>query len=168
MTFQERVKKLEEYRPDISFRDGAFILKIRFKPEWRVIEPSDRERIACSEDNNKKGLWWYVVKIEDVDELFDLIDDTIEANIELEKKAELYKEKVNELKELFLSDASYEKLNSLQFTFAKSKKQKPAKSKKEEPKGIEALEVEGDNAEPAESEIDIKVKKAIGGKHGGR
>ena len=166
MTFQERVKKLEDYRPDISFRDGAFILKIRFNQAWRVIEPQDRERIAFAKDNNTEGLYWYVAHIEDVDELFDLIDETIEVNQELERKRDLYKSKVNDLRELFLSDASYEKLCTLEFTFAKPKKPKTSKTKKSEPKGIDKLDVAEDtkSIETGESEIDIKVKQAMRGK----
>lgn len=162
MTFQERVKRLEEYRPDISFKDGAFVLKLRFKPSWRIIQPNDPEKLACAEDNKTKGLWWYVVKIEEIDELFDLIDATIEANIEMERKSELYQAKVEELKELFLSDASFEKLSSLQFTFPKPKKGKSAKAKPEAEKtaapAADAIEVKP--VEP-ESEIDRKISKAI-------
>ena len=166
MTFQERVKKLEQYRPDISFRDGAFILKIRFNHSWRVIEPQDKELIAFAQDNNTTGLYWYVAHIEDVDELFDLIDETIEVNQELERKRELYKQKVNDLKELFLSDVTYEKLCTLEFTFARQKKTKSVKTKKPETKGIESLDVaeEVQGIETGESEIDIKVKQAIGEK----
>lgn len=166
MTFQERVMKLENYRPDITFKDGAFILKIRFNRSWRVIEPQDKERIAFAKDNNTEGLYWYVAHIEDVDELFDLIDETIEVNQELERKRDLYKSKVDELKELFLSDITYEKLCTLEFTFAKQKKEKAQKRKKTEPKSIESLDVadEPQTVETAESEIDIKVKQALGGK----
>lgn len=166
MTFQERVMKLENYRPDITFKDGAFILKIRFNRSWRVIEPQDKERIAFAKDNNTEGLYWYVAHIEDVDELFDLIDETIEVNQELERKRDLYKSKVDELKELFLSDITYEKLCTLEFTFAKQKKEKTQKRKKAEPKSIESLDVadEPQTVETGESEIDIKVKQALGGK----
>ena len=166
MTFQDRIKKIEEYRPDISFKDGACVLKIRFKNGWRVIEPRDPETIAYAEDSSVAGMWWYVVKLDDVDELFDLIDDTIEANMEMEKKRELYKEKVGELKELFLSDITFDKLSTLQFTFPKQKKGKSAKPK-DEPRDIYETgkaEVQAEEDSAGESEIDKKISKAIEGK----
>lgn len=168
MTFQDRVKRIEAFRPDIMFRDGAFILKVRFSENWRVIQPED-ERIAMSEDNSVKGLWWYVAHIEDVDMLFDLIDETVEANREMERKAALYKEKVAELKELFLSDATYEKLCTLQFAFPTRRKPRKASEKAAESDGkTERPEAEDTpkqpEAQPIESEIDRKIKKAIGKK----
>lgn len=166
MTFQDRVKRIEAFRPDIMFRDGAFILKVRFSENWRVIQPED-ERIAMSEDNSVKGLWWYVAHIEDVDMLFDLIDETVEANREMERKAALYKEKVSELKELFLSDATYEKLCTLQFAFPTRRKPRKASEKAAvpEPVGAEAEDTpKQPETQPVEGEIDKKIKKALGKK----
>lgn len=168
MTFQERVKKIEAFSPDIMFRDGAFILKVRFRENWRVIPPED-DRIAMSEDNSVKGLWWYVASIDDVDMLFDLIDETAEANVEMERKAALYKEKVAELKELFLSDATYDRLCTLQFTFPVKRKPRKGSDRPAEADGAgkpgKAEETpKQPETQPVEGEIDRKIKKAIGKK----
>ena len=168
MTFQERVKRIEAFRPDIMFRDGAFILKVRFSENWRVIQPDD-DRIAMSEDNSVKGLWWYVAQIEDVDMLFDLIDETVEANMEMERKAALYKEKVAELKELFLSDATYEKLCTLQFTFPTKRKPRKVSENPAQTVGTAKPDKTEETTQPTgtqevEGEIDKKIKKAMGKK----
>lgn len=128
---QDRIKELDEYRPDISYRDGAFILKIKFKAGWSVIESEDK-RVAYSEDSNVKGLHWYVSNIEDADMIFDLIEETIAVNKEMEKKLLLYKEKVKELQELFLSDIPYEKLITLQFTFPDNTKKGKSKQRQKQ------------------------------------
>lgn len=114
-SFQDRIKDLQDYRPDITYKDGAFILKIRFKKNWQIIQPKDDNEVAYSKDDKIDDLHWYVSTIEDSDKVFDLIDETIAVNKEFEKKTSLYKEKVKELQELFLSDIPYEKLKTVQF-----------------------------------------------------
>ena len=125
-SFQDRIKDLQEYRPNIMYKDEAFILKIRFKKNWQIIKPTDENIVAYSKDDNIEGLHWYVSTIEDSDKIFDLIDETISINKEFEKKSGLYKEKVKELQELFLSDISYDRLKTIQFVIPdKESKTKP-------------------------------------------
>jgi hypothetical protein len=175
-TFQERVKALQDFRPNIEFRDDAFILKIRFNKAWTVLEPEDPKKVAYSADENKPGLHWYVSTIENSDLVFDLIEQTIEVNKEMEKKITLYKEKVKELQELFLSDIPYNKLTTLEFTFPPQKKAKKkvlkevitteeagnATCAKSEMKMVEVDEDEPDNGAPTVSSyIDEQISKAI-------
>ena len=127
-SFQDRIKDLQDYRPDIMYKDGAFILKIRFKKNWQIIKPKDEREVAYSKDDTVEDLHWYVSTIEDSDKIFDLIDETISINKEFEKKSGLYKEKVKELQELFLSDIPYDKLKTIQFVIPdKESKAKPKK-----------------------------------------
>ena len=131
-SFQDRIRDLQDYRPDIMYKDGAFILKIRFNKNWQIIQPKD-ESVAYSKDENIQDLHWYVSTIEDSDNVFDLIEETITVNKEFEKKATLYKEKVKELQDLFLSDTPYEKLKNVKFVIenkeTKSKGKKTPKTK---------------------------------------
>lgn len=114
---QERIKDIEEYRPNITFQDGALVVKIIYKKNWQVLQPEDTETIAFSKDDNVSDLYWYVALLENADYIFDLIEKTIAVNKEMEKKISLYETKINELRELFLSDMSFEKLETLQFVF---------------------------------------------------
>jgi hypothetical protein len=114
---QERIKDIEEYRPNITFQDGALVVKIIYKKNWQVLQPEDTETIAFSKDDNVPDLYWYVALLENADYIFDLIEKTIAVNKEMEKKISLYETKINELRELFLSDMSFEKLETLQFVF---------------------------------------------------
>ena len=127
-SFQDRIKELQDYRPDIMYKDGAFILKIKFKKNWQIIKPKDEREVAYSKDDTVEDLHWYLSTIENSDKIFDLIDETISINKEFEKKSGLYKEKVKELQELFLSDIPYDKLKTIQFVIPdKETKSKPKK-----------------------------------------
>lgn len=129
---QERIKDIENYRPNITFQDGAIIIKIQFKKGWQILQPENSELVAFSKDDNINGLYWYVALLEHADFIFDSIEQTIAVNQEMEKKIELYETKIQELKDLFLSDVSFEKLQTLQFVFNNPNKPKRAynKSKK--------------------------------------
>lgn len=182
-SFQDRIKDLEDYRPNITYKDGAFILKIKLNKNWQIISPKS-EKVAYAKDEKIPDLHWYVSAIEDSDELFDLIDETIAINKEFEKKSALYKEKVKELQELFLSDISYEKLKLVQFviqdketkpkakkTTNKVQKEKQPKVTEEEPVVPEEIteekpEVEVNNEvdEPYSGDIDDAIEKALGEK----
>lgn len=181
-SFQERVKDLEEYNPNITFKDGAFILRIKFKKSWTVMEPENPDDVAYGTDDHDKTWHIYVSTIENSDKVFDLIDETIAVNREMEKKIGLYKEKVKELQELFLSDIPYDKLVQIQFTFPE-KKNKTKKGKQQVSEVNEVSEVSEtakkdtetdsiinnvvEETEPAEekgtSYIDQQIAKVIGG-----
>lgn len=175
-SFQDRIKDLQEYRPDIMYKDGAFILKIRFKKNWQIIKPKDEREVAYSKDDNIEGLHWYVSTIEDSDKIFDLIDETISINKEFEKKSGLYKEKVKELQELFLSDISYDRLKTIQFVIPdKESKTKPKKGltktqKEKQAKLAEELPMTPDECvqeKPEESQIldSMKIEENVNDGH---
>ena len=187
-SFQDRIKDLQEYRPNIMYKDEAFILKIRFKKNWQIIKPTDENIVAYSKDDNIEGLHWYVSTIEDSDKIFDLIDETISINKEFEKKSGLYKEKVKELQELFLSDISYDRLKTIQFVIpdkeskakpkkglTKSQKEKQAKLSEEKPmtpdECVEQPQIpenikieESHDDQEYTGDIDALIEQAIGDK----
>jgi len=176
-SLQDRIKAIEAFRPDITFKDGTFILKIKYKSGWTIIKPQDPERVAFAEDKSIKNFYWYVANIEDTDMVFDVIEETINVNKEFEKKIELYKVKVQELKDLFLSNETYERLSTLQFVIPGKTKKKTVKQAKaaepipadqpitEEPNNIEKpKEATGAKAEApvaTVSDIDQKIAKAL-------
>lgn len=159
-SLQDRIKDLEDYRPDITYKDGAFILKIKFNERWQIIKPKDKD-VACSPDGKVKDLYWYCSTIENSDKLFDLIDETIAVNKEFEKKTALYKEKVKELQELFLSNISYEKLKTVQFIFqdkeTKPKAKKTTNKASKEDKKEEVKVEQGNTVAETDSSQDTQV-----------
>jgi len=159
-SFQDRIKELQDYRPDIMYKDGAFIMKIRFNKNWRIIEPKD-DTVAYSKDEQVENLHWFVSTIEDSDKLFDLVDEIISINKEFEKKANLYKEKVKELQELFLSDTPYEKLKLVQFVINdKETKPKGKKAKQKKQSADETVDMAEPVAQTSETNKQEDMTKA--------
>lgn len=134
-SFQDRINEIKEYNPDISYKDGVFALIITFNEHWQIIKPKDGD-VGYAPDKKVKTLHWYASTIENSDKVFDLIAETIAVNKEFEKKTALYKEKVRELQELFLSDIAYEKLKSVHFVIDnRETKPKAKKSVQKDNKG---------------------------------
>ena len=162
----DKIKQLEEFKPDMSFKDGMFILKLNYKTSWSIIKPND-DTIAYAADENVSGLHWYVCNLDNIDDLFLLIENTINVNREMEKKINLYKEKVKVLQELFLGDTPYEDLLQIQFVIpeAAKKRGRPKKNVKDTINEINVVEKENINEENNNSEtisdIDKKIAEAM-------
>ncbi len=157
--FTERIKNLEEYNPEFIFKEGAFRLSVQFKKNWKPILPEDKDVVGYKYDETiNRHL--YASMIEDIEKIFDLIDETVSVNKEMEKKVSLYKEKVKELQELFLSDIPYEKLAYLKFVFEEQKKGNKKKKKATlTEEDTEDTQIIGEVKE--ESDIDKKINEVL-------
>jgi len=112
---QQTLDALQPYVIGIRYLDGHPVVDTVFKEGWTV---PDSDIIKKVKGNNE--LNYYMVFSEKdgigLDELLEYVNVTIKANIEREKKHDLLKEKVNELKELF-KKTSLTKLRRLKFAF---------------------------------------------------
>lgn len=140
---QDEIMKLGDYFRGIEYFNDALIVKVNFPPRWQVypsidgnIKPASGEKIA--------GEYFYYGDMNKVslDEIFELIKETIDANKDAESKIQLLNDKVNELKELFKREP-LDRLLKLNFIIeeAKEKKQKRKYNKK---KKVEDVKVESD------------------------
>jgi hypothetical protein len=115
-SIQKTLESLQPYVIGIRYLDGLPVVDAVFKDGWTVPESDIIKKVKGNEDLN-----YYMIFSEKdgigLDELLDFVDVTIKANIEREKKHELLKEKVSELKELF-KKTSLTKLKRLRFDFA--------------------------------------------------
>ena len=165
MKLEEKIASLSEYGLGFRTYEGNYIFYITYKEGWAVIQPSDEE-IKFMKDDKNPNTYYYVTKIGDMTRfqgIFDTIDETIMYNKEIEDKNVLFKEKTEELFQLFI-DTPIEKLRTLEFTFplqkkttkrqTKPKATKKEEEKKEEPK-IEKKEEDDLN------EIDKKIELAM-------
>ena len=139
MALQDQLLKYVKYgltmRTSTSNGVPYYIVSLTYNPKWSVVEPTDGEVSCLPSSENKPGVYFYFTPVmHGINPLFEAIEETVEFNEELEKKAELLKNKVQELQQLFMSEP-YEKLVNLQFTFPTEpakRGRKPGKGKKTE------------------------------------
>lgn len=112
---QKTLDSLQPYVIGIRYVEGVPVVDAVFKEGWTIL---DDPRIQKAKGD--EGLNYYMLYSEKqgvgLDDLLAYVDRVIKANQEREKKHELLKTKVNELKELFKKH-SLSKLTTLKFSF---------------------------------------------------
>lgn len=113
---QKTLNALQPYVIGIRYLEGTALVDVVFTEGWVVSEEPKIKKVKGDE-----GMNYYMLFSEDptigLDELLASVEKTIKLNLEREKKHELLRLKVNELKELF-KKTSLTKLNTLRFTFS--------------------------------------------------
>lgn len=112
---QKAFQAMQPYLVGVRYVDGTPILDIRFKAEW-VLPKSSQISQAKVEGETDQYILFSQTKGIGLDELLVYLEASIKANVEREKKVELLKVKINELKELFNSN-SLIKLQQLKYIF---------------------------------------------------
>ena len=122
---QDEIMKLGDYFRGIEYFNDALIVKVNFPPRWQVYSSIDGN-IKPAKSDNTTGEYYYYGDMNKVslDDIFALINETIEANKDAESKIHLLNEKVIELKELFKRE-TFEKLSNLKFVIEEPKPEKP-------------------------------------------
>jgi len=112
---QKALDALQPYVIGIRYLEGYPVVDVIFKEGWTLPESEAIKKVKGDE-----GLNYYMLFSEKegtgLDELLEYVDLVIKANVEREKKHELLKERVNELKELF-KRTPLVKLKRLKFSF---------------------------------------------------
>ena len=136
MDWENRLKKLNDYDVSFEIKQGYYHIALKYDDGWSVLD-SDNENIYIQEKN---GFHHYIASVDNVkmDDLFNIIDTTIEYNLDLQKKLILFKEKTEELQEIF-SNEDYETLKTIEFKITKKETKKktvkkPKKKTQEKPK----------------------------------
>ena len=131
MTLQDSLKEFAPYDIDIKMIQGWLIVGMTYKKSWQILKPLN-ELIEQRENDNRR---YYCAPMNqvDADDVFVSIRDTINYNIDMEKKVELFQVKVNELQNIF-SELDYEELVTIEFKYKKKKK---GNTKKQNQKVIE-------------------------------
>jgi len=113
---QKTLDSLQPYVIGIRYLEGTPLVDVVFKEGWTVSDESKIKKVKGDNDMN-----YYMLFSDDenigLDELLSSVKRTIDINVEREKKHELLKEKVNQLKVVFKNN-SLEKLKNLNFTFS--------------------------------------------------
>lgn len=112
---QKTLDSLQPYVIGIRYLEGTPLVDAVFKEGWTVPEDSKVKKVKGNDEINYYMLFSESSEI-GLDDLLDYVKKTINLNIEREKKHDLLKEKVNELKDIFKKN-SLDKLKRLKFNF---------------------------------------------------
>lgn len=112
---QEKLNALRPYVIGIRYLQGVQLVDAVLKEGWAV---PDSKLIQKERVDGEENYYMFFSDREDVDidDLLDYVQEIIDLNIEREKKFELLKQKVEELKRIF-KENSLNKLQRLKFTF---------------------------------------------------
>ena len=121
MNLQDILMKLQSYHVGCRVEDGNFLITLIYNDGWKIIPPENNK----IDFGQEKDITYYAAAINEVsfDEVFMSIKETIDYNIDLQRKVTLYKAKVDELQEIFANE-SLEKLRTITFVFDEKKKPK--------------------------------------------
>lgn len=146
---QERINKISQYFRSMEMTNGIIIIKVQYNNKWGVY-PSDDNNIKVAKSEDTPNEWFYYGNFNDitVDDIFDLIENTIEMNLSAAAKLELLNSKFEELKNLFATE-SLERLSTLKFVLSNKKSYR--KNKKtvttDEPSNTENIDKKENNNE---------------------
>lgn len=131
MTLQDSLKEFAPYNIDIKMIQGWLIVGMTYKKSWQILKPLNE--LIEQRENDDRIFYCAPLNQVDADDVFSSIRDTINYNIDMEKKVELFQVKVNELQNIF-SELDYEELVTIEFKYKKKKK---GNTKKQNQKVIE-------------------------------
>ena len=131
MTLQDSLKEFAPYIIDIKMMQGWLIVGMTYKKSWQILKPLNE--LIEQRENDDRIYYCAPMNQVDADDVFVSIRDTINYNIDMEKKVELFQVKVNELQNIF-SELDYEELVTIEFKYKKKKK---GNTKKQNQKVIE-------------------------------
>lgn len=135
-SLKDSIKKIETYFRGIDYYNDAIMVKCELPKKISVIEDIEKG-IKVTHDEN--GLTYYYGNKNDVEieDIFTLIETTIQVYEEARAKAILFREKCEELKKLF-AETDLDKLKTLYFNFSEpinmTKKKKRQTKKTNQPK----------------------------------
>jgi hypothetical protein len=112
---QKTLDSLQPYVIGIRYLEGTPLVDAVFKEGWTVPEDPTIKKLKGNDELNYFMIFSETIGV-GLDELLDYVAKTIKINEEREKKHELLKVKVNELKEIF-KRTPLNKLTNLKFTF---------------------------------------------------
>lgn len=127
MTLQDSLKEFAPYNIDIKMIQGWLIVGMTYKKSWQILKPLNE--LIEQRENNDRIYYCAPMNQVDADDVFASIRDTINYNIDMEKKVELFQVKVNELQNIF-SELDYEELVTVEFKYKKKKKTNKKQSQK--------------------------------------
>ena len=136
MDFQQKMIEYAKYgitvKTSLNNDVEYYMVCMTFGGKWKILDPGDNpswKNVMCAKINNN-GTYCYMTEFKNgITSIFEVIDETIRYNDELDKKVELLKVKAEELKELFATK-NYDELVRLKFVIETLQEASPSKAKK--------------------------------------
>ena len=142
---QKRIEKISSFFKGFNITDGIAYVVVSFPKAWQIPSGevlSTEFKTSVAEDDN--GTYFFTQYINGIELVFDAVDFVIEFNRDLEAKTNLFKEKMDELKNIFMSE-SLETLKTLKIEFKqatkKNTKKKNTSKKNEKVDNVVASEI---------------------------
>lgn len=153
MTLNEQLIRLSSYKINFNIYEGTVIISLEYPKDWTVLQVNSNDIQTTSE--NGRQFYWVPLQT-DVEKVFELIDETIEYNKDIEAKSELFKQKIDEMRKIFLEE-DLQTLRTMEF---KMKKKKLPKKKVTEEKEDNITEV-NDTANGKQTPSENKQEEVI-------
>ena len=132
MNLQKKLIQLSEYKCSFKYVESYFLVSMGYPENWSIIPCEDKSIDVAEED----GVTFYAAPIEtDINKAFELIDDTILYNLDVEKKMNLLKFNINKLQEMFAT-MDLEELETLEFVTMTPKVRKNTEKKSTKAKKV--------------------------------
>lgn len=147
MTLNEQLIRLSSYKINFNIYEGTVIISLEYPKDWTVLQVNSNDIQTTSE--NGRQFYWVPLQM-DVEKVFELIDETIEYNKDIEAKSELFKQKIDEMRKIFLEE-DLQTLRTMEFKMKKKKLPKKKVTEEKEDNITEVNDTANDKQTPSEN-----------------
>lgn len=128
---KDKLKNLTKYFRNLQYQGDMLIIEVQY-PDKIVPFGTKDKRIQVASSEDVPNVWFYYGKADKVseDEIFQIMQETVRGYEETLEKVNLMREKMQELKNMFVNN-SIDKLRTLKFVFDAEKKKKTVRKPKE-------------------------------------
>ena len=157
MTLNEQLIRLSSYKINFNIYEGTVIISLEYPKDWTVLEINSSDIQTTSE--NGRQFYWVPLQM-DVEKVFELIDETIEYNKDIEAKSELFKQKIDEMRKIFLEE-DLQTLRTMEFKMKKKKLPKKKVTEEKENNITEVNDAANGKQTPSENKQEEVVTESV-------
>lgn len=157
MTLNEQLIRLSSYKINFNIYEGTVIISLEYPKDWTVLEINSSDIQTTSE--NGRQFYWVPLQM-DVEKVFELIDETIEYNKDIEAKSELFKQKIDEMRKIFLEE-DLQTLRTMEFKMKKKKLPKKKVTEEKENNITEVNDAANGKQTPSENKQEEVITESV-------
>ena len=157
MSLNEQLIRLSSYKINFNIYEGTVIISLEYPKDWTVLQVNSNDIQTTSE--NGRQFYWVPLQT-DVEKVFELIDETIEYNKAIEAKSELFKQKIDEMRKIFLEE-DLQTLRTMEFKMKKKKLPKKKVTEEKEDNITEVNDTANDKQTPSENKQEEVVTESV-------